>query len=57
VALRKEQYPWMKQAIANWPEVQETLRRMEQLSRQVLFQNVPGNNQCKPLSNNVMVAV
>ena len=54
VALSKEQYLWMKQAIANWREVQETLRRMEQLSRQILFQTIPGTSRRKPLSKKVM---
>ena len=54
VALSKEQYLWMKEAIANWREVQATLRRMEQLSRQVLFQTIPGTRRRKPLSRKVM---
>ena len=54
LALSKEQYQWMKEAIANWREVQETLRRMEQLSRQILFQTIPGTSRRKPLSKKVM---
>ena len=54
VALSREQYLWMKEAIANWREVQETLRRMEQLSRQILFQTIPGTRRRKPLSKKVM---
>lgn len=54
VALSQEQYLWMKEAIANWRQLQETLARMEQLSRQVLFETIPGPNRRKPLSKNVM---
>ena len=54
VALSREQYLWMKKAIANWREVQETLRRMEQLSRQILFLTIPGTRRRKPLSKKVM---
>ena len=34
VALSQEQYHWLKEAIANWRTVQQTLRRMQQLSRE-----------------------
>src|SRR3990172_4602179 len=42
VALSKEQYLWMKRAIANWRQAQRLLKRMEQISRAVLFGTVPG---------------
>ena len=54
VALSKAQYQWLKQAIENWREVQATLRRMEQLSRHVLFETIPGPPRRKPLSKKVM---
>ena len=54
VALSREQYLWLKQAIENWREIQETLRRMEQLSRQVLFETIPEPPRRKPLSKRVM---
>jgi len=41
VALSKEQYEWLKAAIANWRTVQAALRQMQRLSRQVLFTTVP----------------
>ena len=41
VALSKEQYEWLKAAIANWRTVQSSLREMRRLSRQVLFTSVP----------------
>ena len=54
VALSKEQYEWMKKAIANWKKTQEALLRMEQLSRTLMFQTIPGTTRRKPLSNKVM---
>ena len=50
VALSKEQYLWLKQAIANWRELQRTLKQMQQLSRQILFETVPGTQRRKRLS-------
>jgi cyclopropane fatty-acyl-phospholipid synthase-like methyltransferase len=41
VALSKEQFQWLQAAIAQWREVQRTLREMQRLSRQVLFETVP----------------
>ena len=41
VALSKEQFEWLQQAIVNWREVQLILKQMQQLSRQVLFDTVP----------------
>jgi len=54
VALSREQYLWLKQAIENCREVQAILRRMEQLSRQVLFETIPEPPRRKPLSKKVM---
>lgn len=41
VALSREQYEWLDHAIANWRQVQQTLKEMQRLSRQVLFETVP----------------
>src|SRR5512136_2427684 len=41
VALSREQYEWLRAAIANWRQVQQTLKEMQRLSRQVLFSTVP----------------
>jgi hypothetical protein len=41
VALSKEQFEWLQTAIANWREVQTTLKEMQRLSRRVLFETVP----------------
>jgi len=54
VALSKEQYQWLKEAITNWRRVQQTLRRMQQLSREELFASVPGPKRRKKLSKRVL---
>jgi hypothetical protein len=54
VALSKEQYEWLKQAIANWRTVQKILRQMQRLSREELFQSLPGPKRRKKLSKVVL---
>jgi hypothetical protein len=54
VALSKEQYLWMKEAIANWQHVQQTLKRMQQISRMVLFQTIQEPPRRKSLSKQVL---
>ena len=54
VALSKDQYEWLKAAIANWRTLQTTLRQMQQLSRQVLFATVPDTQRRKRLSKRVL---
>ena len=54
VALSKEQYEWLKQAIANWRTVQSTLRQMQRLSREELFEAIPGPKRRKKLSKRVL---
>jgi hypothetical protein len=54
VALSKEQYEWLRAAIAQWREVQATLREMQRLSRQVLFGTVPGPARRKQLGKKVL---
>jgi hypothetical protein len=41
VALSREQYEWLREAITHWRQLQATLREMQRLSRQVLFATVP----------------
>ena len=53
-ALSKEQYEWLKQAIANWRALQKTLRQMQHLSREELFDSVPGPQRRKKLSKKVL---
>jgi hypothetical protein len=54
VALSKEQYLGMETAIQNWRRVQETLKRMEQISRTVLFHTLPNPPRRKPLTAQVL---
>jgi len=54
VALSKEQYEALKQAIENWHELQETLNRMQQLSRLMIFQTLPNPTRRKRLSKKVL---
>ena len=54
VALSKEQYAWLKTAIANWRQMQETIKEMQKLSRQVLFATVPNPPRRKRLGKRVL---
>lgn len=54
VALSKEQYQAMRRAIANWRMAQQTLARMEQISRLVIFGTLPDTRRRKPLTNRVL---
>jgi cyclopropane fatty-acyl-phospholipid synthase-like methyltransferase len=54
VALSKEQYEWLKQAIANWRTVQKTLRQMQRLSREELFETLPNPRRRKRLGKKVL---
>ncbi len=54
VALSKEQYEWMVEAIEQWKQVQATLKEMQRLSRQELFETMPNPNRRKPLSPEVL---
>src|SRR5216117_3947580 len=54
VALSREQYEWLKEAIANWRLVQNTLRQMQRLSRLELFGTVPGPKRRKRLGKKVL---
>jgi hypothetical protein len=54
VALSKDQYEWLKQAIVNWRAIQKTLRQMQRLSREELFDSLPGPKRRKKLSRKVL---
>ena len=54
VALSKEQYEWLKKAIANWRTVQQTLRKMQRLSREELFESLPNPKRRKRLGKKVL---
>jgi hypothetical protein len=54
LALSKEQFQWLDQAIGNWRALQQTIKQMQRLSRQVLFTTVPHPPRRKPLSKKVL---
>ena len=54
VALSREQYEWLREAIAQWRSVQSTLRQMQRLSREVLFTTVPHPPRRKRLGKRVL---
>lgn len=54
VALSKEQYLGMHAAIQNWRRIQATLKRMEQISRTLLFLTLPNPTRRKPLTHTVL---
>lgn len=54
VALSREQYQWLKEAIANWRTLQSVLKQMQKLSREELFETIPGPVRRKSLSKNVL---
>ncbi len=54
VALSKEQYQWLKSAIANWRQMQAVIKEMQKLSRQVLFATVPNPARRKRLGKRVL---
>jgi hypothetical protein len=54
VALSREQDEWLREAIAQWRQVQATLRAMQRLSRQVLFATVPHPPRRKKLGKKTL---
>ncbi len=54
VALSKEQYQALKEAIENWRQVQQVLRSMQALSRQIIFQTLPNPPRRKRLGKKVL---
>ena len=54
VALSAEQFAWLKEAIENWRKLQQTLKEMQRLSRQVLFATVPNPPRRKKLGKKVL---
>ena len=54
VALSREQYEWLREAIAQWKHLQATLRRMQRLSRQVLFASVRHPRRRKKLGKRTL---
>jgi hypothetical protein len=54
VALSKEQYEALQQAIENWRELQEILRRMQVPSRRIIFKTPPNPPQRIRLGKKVL---
>src|SRR5579863_3389127 len=54
VALSPEQYRWLLQAVANQRQLEKIIRQMQTLSRQTLFENVPGVARRKRLGKKVL---
>lgn len=48
VALSKEQFEAMREAIANWKNLKAKLARMEELSRAIIFGTMPDTRRSKP---------
>ena len=54
VELSREQYEWLKTAIANWKEMRQTIKEMQRLSRKVLFTTLPHPPRRKRLGKKVL---
>jgi virulence-associated protein VapD len=54
VALSKEQYHWLRQAVTNQREMERIVSEMQKLSRKILFQTIPGPPRRKSLSKRVL---
>jgi virulence-associated protein VapD len=54
VALSQEQYHWLKQAVANQRKLENIVAQMQTLSRQILFENVPGVVRRKRLTKKIL---
>jgi hypothetical protein len=54
VALSAEQFAWLKLAIANQRKVWSILEKMQQLTLDYMWKNLPGTTRRKPLSNKAL---
>jgi virulence-associated protein VapD len=54
VALSQEQYHWLRQAVANQRELERIVAELQTLSRQTLFDTVPGVVRRKRLGKKVL---
>jgi hypothetical protein len=54
VALNKEQFARMKEAVANHRELRRQLREMERISRRIIFETSPHQARRKHLSRKVL---
>ena len=56
LTLSEEQYCWLKQALANQRQVEETLQKMRQISQRILLMTIPGTRRRKPLNTKLLRA-
>jgi hypothetical protein len=54
VALSKEQYEALRQAIDNWKKLERILHQMQLLSRQMIFEKLPNPPRRKRLGKKVL---
>jgi hypothetical protein len=54
VALSKEQFEALRQAIDNWRELQATLAQMQAISRRIIFGTLPDTRRHKRLTKKVL---
>jgi hypothetical protein len=54
VALSREQYEALKSAIRNWRELEKTVDRMQQLTRQMIFGTLPDARRRKRLTKKTL---
>ena len=54
VALSREQYQWLRRAVANQRKLERLVAQMQRQSRQVLFGTLPGPRRRKSLSKRVL---
>jgi hypothetical protein len=54
VSLTPEQFLQMKAAVSNYQKLRQQLRKMEQLSRRLIFQNTPHPRRRKGLTQKVL---
>ena len=54
VALSRDQFAAMRQAVSNQRKLRKTLQHMERISRQIIFASTPDTHRRKPLSRKVL---
>lgn len=54
VALSQAQYDWLRQAVANQRKLEQIIRQMQTLSRQTLFETIPGVARRKRLGKKAL---
>src|SRR5687767_3058120 len=54
VALSKEQFEALRDAINNWKQAKKIIKQMQRLSREEIFLTIPGLKRDKPLNKKVL---